>query len=61
MAFVCPISNELAKEPVYAEDGEMYDLEMIDRWVAAHGTSPKTRARITRRYMRPVQLSIDVR
>ena len=56
MDFKCSITHELAAEPVYAEDGELYDLEMIDRWVAAHGTSPKTRAPVARRYVRPVQL-----
>jgi hypothetical protein len=47
---------ELAELPVYAMDGHLYGLETIDKWLASKGTSPLTRERIPRTYLRPVEL-----
>jgi hypothetical protein len=35
MQFFCPITHELLKDPVRAEDGRTYDLKGIDAWFAS--------------------------
>ena len=45
---VCPISHEVMRDPVVAEDGHSYERSEIETWFAAgHGTSPRTRQRMT--------------
>lgn len=51
--YTCAITHELAEAPVIAQDGHLYELEAIDRWVAAHGTSPIARTAMARLYVRP--------
>jgi hypothetical protein len=53
---VCPITHEVAKAPVIAADGQLYDLEAIDRWLRENGTSPLTLGPIPRCYTRPAVL-----
>lgn len=55
-AYECSITLDLAELPVYAMDGRLYGLEAIDTWVASKGTSPATRERIPRTYLRPAEL-----
>lgn len=52
-AFQCPITHETPPDPVVATDGQIYSLAAIDAWLETDGTSPVTRAPMTRRYMRP--------
>jgi hypothetical protein len=40
---ICPITLELFRDPVIAEDGHVYEREAITRWILEHGTSPLTR------------------
>lgn len=40
----CPITQEVMKDPVVAEDGHSYEREAILKWVNANHTSPLTRA-----------------
>ena len=54
--YECAITMDLADLPVYAMDGHLYGLEAIDKWLATKGTSPTTRERIPRTYLRPAEL-----
>ena len=40
--FICPISRELFKEPVLADDGFFYEKNEIEKWLKAKNTSPLT-------------------
>ena len=40
---ICPITHEVFRDPVLAEDGRLYEREAITRWINEHGTSPFTR------------------
>ena len=44
--FVCSISLQLPLNPAVAEDGKIYEYELIDRWLKKHNTSPTTNARM---------------
>ena len=39
----CPISHEVMKNPVLAKDGQTYEKEVIQEWIARKSTSPFTR------------------
>ena len=42
-SFVCPISQEIMQDPVFASDGFTYDRPSIEAWFASgHTTSPMT-------------------
>ncbi|CAF0729220.1 unnamed protein product [Didymodactylos carnosus] len=41
--FQCPITHQLFKDPVLAEDGHTYEREAIVQWIQKNGTSPITR------------------
>ena len=41
-SFLCPISQELMRDPVVCADGHSYDRKNIARWLRAKRTSPKT-------------------
>lgn len=41
--FVCPISQEIFFDPVIAEDGHIYERQMIEQWFNTNSTSPITR------------------
>jgi hypothetical protein len=40
---ICPITYELFRDPVLAEDGRVYEREAITKWILEYGTSPFTR------------------
>lgn len=42
-SLTCPITLELFRDPVRAEDGRLYERKAITRWIHEHGTSPFTR------------------
>jgi len=44
---VCPITQELMRNPVIAEDGNSYEKEAILQWLDHHPTSPLTREPIS--------------
>ena len=44
--FTCPISREIMSEPVIAEDGHIYERQMIEQWFLDNKTSPITRESI---------------
>lgn len=39
---LCPITQDLMRDPVVAEDGHSYEREAIKRWFLSHNTSPLT-------------------
>ena len=39
---ICPITYEMPAEPVYAEDGRLYERSAIEQWLGDHNTSPLT-------------------
>ncbi len=45
--FVCPISEDIMRDPVVCADGHTYDRPNIEQWFATgHDTSPNTGARL---------------
>ena len=44
---LCPITNEVMRNPVFAPDGVTYEKDAIVDWLRQHGTSPVTRAPMT--------------
>ncbi|MDR3582116.1 MAG: U-box domain-containing protein, partial [Candidatus Pacebacteria bacterium] len=42
--YECPISCELVKDPVVAEDGHTYERQDIESWLRSHNVSPMTLA-----------------
>jgi len=40
--FICPITQEVMMDPVFASDGFTYEREAIEGWIANHNTSPMT-------------------
>ena len=40
--FICPITQELMNDPVFASDGHTYERCAIARWLTNKTTSPKT-------------------
>ena len=40
--FLCPITQELMDDPVFATDGHTYERSAIERWLLKKRTSPKT-------------------
>ncbi|CAF1478412.1 unnamed protein product, partial [Rotaria sordida] len=51
--FLCPITHQLFKDPVLAEDGHTYEREAIVKWIQEHGTSPITRQLLNIDQLRP--------
>eukprot|EP00961_Rhodomonas_salina_P173653 2341958-Rhodomonas_salina.1 len=43
-AFVCPITDDVMRDPVIAADGLTYERDAIERWLEGHDTSPRTGA-----------------
>ena len=40
--FICPITLEIMKDPVIAQDGYSYERDAIEEWIEKKGTSPMT-------------------
>jgi len=52
-SLICPITWELFRDPVIAEDGHLYEREAITRWINENGTSPFTRQVLNVDQLRP--------
>ena len=50
---VCPITNEIMKDPVVTEDGLTYERAAIERWLATHDTAPLTGQKLASRKLTP--------
>ena len=54
--FVCPITLEVLRDPVFTADGESYERLAISRWFqSGHHTSPRTGARLAHTRLVPNQ------
>ena len=40
--YICPITSDVMKDPVVADDGNSYERAAIERWFQSHSTSPLT-------------------
>jgi len=49
----CPITHELFRDPVLAEDGRLYERDAIIRWINQTGTSPFTRQVLSIHQLQP--------
>lgn len=49
----CPISLEVMRDPVIADDGHSYERESIERWLQCHRTSPLTGRVLLSRHLIP--------
>lgn len=47
LTFICPITQEIMRDPVVDREGNSYEREAIMQWVSEHGTSPITRSQLT--------------
>ncbi|GER34508.1 U-box domain-containing protein kinase family protein [Striga asiatica] len=53
-AFICPIYQDVMRNPHLAADGFSYELEAIDEWLkTGHDTSPVTNLRLTHKLLTP--------
>ncbi|CAF4591867.1 unnamed protein product [Didymodactylos carnosus] len=52
-SLTCPITFDLFRDPVVAEDGHTYEREAIINWIREKGTSPITREPLTTESLRP--------
>jgi hypothetical protein len=58
-SFFCAITHELMKDPVIDRDGNSYEREAIEKWLAMHGTSPITRTPMNKFDLRPNRSLLD--
>ncbi|KAK9806977.1 hypothetical protein WJX72_009234 [[Myrmecia] bisecta] len=49
----CPITQELMRDPVIAEDGHTYDRAAMEQWLSKHDTSPMTNEALTSKALFP--------
>jgi proto-oncogene tyrosine-protein kinase Met len=59
----CPLTMELLRDPVLAQDGHTYERENIEQWIRSKGTSPITRQPLSIEHLYPnrtVKELIDV-
>lgn len=52
-SYYCPITQEIFKDPVIDPDGNSYEREAIEDWLARNSTSPITRRPLTLNDLRP--------
>ncbi len=46
-SLLCPLTLELFRDPVLAQDGHTYERDAIEEWIRKTGTSPITRQPIS--------------
>lgn len=52
-SLVCPITLEIFRNPVLAQDGYTYERDAIENWIKVHGTSPKTGQQLSLDHLYP--------
>jgi serine/threonine protein kinase len=52
-SFLCPINQEIMRDPVTCADGHSYERASIELWLATHNTSPKTGAQLPNNALNP--------
>jgi len=57
----CPLSHCIFLQPVLADDGNVYEKQMIKQWQLKNGTSPNTRQPISNRFTNciPIKKLVD--
>ncbi|KAA6393128.1 MAG: hypothetical protein EZS28_011348 [Streblomastix strix] len=58
--FICPITQQLMIDPVFAQDGNLYEREAIAEWVKRKGTSPLTREAMTNDFYPDADLKLRI-
>ena len=51
--FLCPITNELMRDPVTTADGHTFERTAILKWLESHSTSPLTGLRLEHKNLAP--------
>ena len=51
--FVCPITQEIMKDPVILSDGHTYERDAIEKWFETKDTSPTTNLKIAAKTLTP--------
>lgn len=51
--YICPISQTLFKDPVFAEDGQTYERDKINEWFACSDQSPITHEYLHSKELKP--------
>eukprot|EP01105_Mastigella_eilhardi_P010197 TRINITY_DN2384_c0_g1_i6.p1 TRINITY_DN2384_c0_g1~~TRINITY_DN2384_c0_g1_i6.p1 ORF type:complete len:186 (-),score=35.13 TRINITY_DN2384_c0_g1_i6:621-1178(-) len=51
--YLCPITHEVMRDPVVAEDGYVYERAAIEQWLEHHITSPMTNTQLPSRHLIP--------
>lgn len=51
--FVCPISLQVMKDPVIAEDGYTYERKFLMEWLSKSSVSPMTREHMNPKHVLP--------
>lgn len=51
--FICPISQNIMRDPVLVADGYSYERSEIERWLSNHDTSPMTNLPLTNKNLIP--------
>jgi serine/threonine protein kinase len=52
-SLICPITLELFRDPVLAQDGHTYEREAIKNWIQKNGISPITREPLSLEHLYP--------
>ena len=55
-SLICPITLELFRDPVLAQDGHTYERQAIENWIQRNGTSPLTRQELSLEHLYPNHL-----
>ena len=53
--FICSISGEIFKDPVIAADGQTYERESIEKWIATKEGQPVTLQWIKQKLLNGIQ------
>ncbi len=59
--FVCPITKQIFKDPVVAEDGHIYEKDAIVEWFKKKSNSPMTRRKIDKKMYPLVQFNNELK
>ena len=51
--FICPISCEIMRDPVFTATGNTYERDLIAKWLYTHGTDPLTNESMCRKTLTP--------
>ncbi|CAM9614810.1 unnamed protein product [Phaeothamnion confervicola] len=51
--YLCPITGDIMRDPVFTEDGHSYEREAIEDWLSEHNTSPKTNLQLQGKRLAP--------